>query len=382
MKPYILHYYSNNIPFTPTPKKVDKRITVFTVADKLNYNNSYLRNQVNLLNVEEDFVYDSHIKKLIFTQQLLNKIDTEYALYLDCIDTVILRDLDQSFIDCFKDYDIVFCGEPNPSNGYESNEWLSRDKLINNSNIELSLNTGIIFGKTQDLRDLYNYVITFNLNRAECSDQNIIKQVLATFNKKVAISNIIPAVNSYYYDNDKLIKNPIKEIKEADNFTNWFRNRGFIYLDKKEFVQTTKPAFVVNNNLNLEFAKNIINYYSKSNKRRNTLIMVIESNFNRFEDLLEITKPVQFKLFFQNKLDEEYFNYNYKTNLNNLFLWEFGYRKIFYKENDLYSIRFSSFEEMLNSNICSCRVINSNKPCRNKLCKDCKNCPILPFSLL
>lgn len=105
--------------------------------------------------------------KIDLYNDVLSNIDTEYTLLLDSVDTLILKDLDDTFIEKFEqfDVDVLYCWDRNiyPHFLFIENEPLQY------------LCAGIVFGKTAAIKQIYKdigvlksqYSIEYDYERAE-----------------------------------------------------------------------------------------------------------------------------------------------------------------------------------------------------------------------
>lgn len=156
---------------------IDNRITVLVVATSDLVDNALLINQLNASGVSyinkagevspDNFIFRDKLKYYI---EALKDVTTPYALLLDVLDVVILKDLDSEFLDIFESYgkDIIYNATPSrfPRHEYYKKEPGTCMKF---------LNAGVCIGRTKQLIDFYNEAYNLSLDGLSQSEQHYIK---------------------------------------------------------------------------------------------------------------------------------------------------------------------------------------------------------------
>lgn len=176
-------------------KKADN-ITIITIVTSdrvetspllrqlLNNNNPFI-NAADFIEQEKKWQKND---KIYLYQKALNQVETEYTILLDANDVIILNDLDEDFINEWKEFncDILFNGS----------EYLyPKDSHILTIESEYPffcqhyLNCGVCFGRTEEIRKLYDKAAEI-ANEKHDSEQYWIREAIREGKfRKVKIDN-------------------------------------------------------------------------------------------------------------------------------------------------------------------------------------------------
>lgn len=175
-KPYILHlpgmgkeragsflYFEKE-----NPVRIHSNITIITIATDDILEDCPLIQQLNnnkvpYINAAKYYIPDGEwqkINKLPLIIKAFEEVKTPYILVIDANDTVILQDLDEAFIEKWKQFnaDILYnAGQyPYPKDLMIAKESIEWDN-IRNMNVYTNhyLNAGVCFGKSDVIREFY-----------------------------------------------------------------------------------------------------------------------------------------------------------------------------------------------------------------------------------
>jgi len=221
---YILHTGHANQnwlqDFNVKPK-IDNRITIVAYS---NYEKTPFLFQQDLPIITPNGHFQINPDKIDRFCEALENINTEYVLLLDSVDSLVLKDLDDNFIQGFKDFntDILYSWDRNTYPHF---------LFVDNEPLQY-LCAGIVLGKTKAVKEIYNnikilkqtYGIEYDYERAE---QFWLRLYYNYFNKteyKISIDTdmkLFGTVRSYskkdanYYYNNTKPDNESKMIPET-----------------------------------------------------------------------------------------------------------------------------------------------------------------------
>lgn len=186
VSPYILHVGRYNTYWLKEldliQPKINKDISVISIN---NYTQTPLlfQQNIDIINPKDDFTKITD--KIDCFAATLATITTEYCLLLDSVDSLILKDIDETFIENFKSLncDIIF--------GWDIN--IHPHFILKKDEITKHLCGGLVFGKTSKLLELYQTCSTIKKELYnpksfidhETSEQFWLRLIINFYNKDI-----------------------------------------------------------------------------------------------------------------------------------------------------------------------------------------------------
>lgn len=187
---YILHfpgqskYLLSEVEYR-TDIKVDENITVITTVTEDSVDKSVILKQTDrILNCAEGQSYDGNWDmrlKIKWLMKSLEKVKTDYVLLLDGLDVVINKDIDSRLIELYKEYSspVVYgvTTKNFPKELIESAVLLSQRKYLYDGFYSGRLNGGCCFGKTKEVRKVYEKASELLEKASSTSEQFYLRNV-------------------------------------------------------------------------------------------------------------------------------------------------------------------------------------------------------------